>query len=488
MFPWTGKAMPSKAHDTPHVRTAHAYAAYIDDLIKSESHNAKPNAAILHRIMNNFDPKTMSLIVKEKKRQEEFLEMIPSENYVSAAVREALGSVLTNKYSEGYPHKRYYQGNRIVDEIEDLAVERAQKLFSVPHANVQPYSGSPANAAVYFALLSPGDTIMGLKLSGGGHLTHGHPQVTFSGKYFRSVQYDVAGDGTIDIDAVTKLAKKEKPKLIVVGTTAYPRIYDWKAWGKIADSVGAYLLADISHIAGLVIGGVHPSPVPYADVVMTTTHKTLRGPRGAILMVTDHGLKKDDDMANKIDKAVFPGLQGGPHDNVTAAIAVCLAEAATPAFKSYAQQVVKNAKVLAQTLVDENLTLTTGGTDNHLMVIDLRPQGLSGNVVAEALEAAQIVVNKNSVPHDPNPPFYPSGVRLGTPAVTTRGMKEAEMKQIGRWIAEVIREVSHDRLPVQPGDRGPFLKQFRSTISKRTIIRSIAVQAKALCKRFPVPE
>jgi glycine hydroxymethyltransferase len=442
----------------------------------------------MSKYINTNDPQIAELIDQEARRQEEFLDLIPSENYTSAAVQEALGSVLTNKYSEGYPHRRYYQGNRIVDEIEDLAIDRVKKLFGVPHANVQPYSGSPANAAVYFALLAPGDTIMGLKLSGGGHLTHGHPQVTLSGKYFRSVQYDVADDGTIDLDAVATLAKKEKPKLIVVGTTAYPRVYDWKAWGKIAERVGAFLLADISHVAGLIVGGVHPSPVPYADVVMTTTHKTLRGPRGAILMVTDHGLKKDSDMANKIDKAVFPGLQGGPHDNVTAAIAVCLAEAATPAFKSYAQQVVKNAKVLAQSLRNENLTLTTGGTDNHLMVVDLRPQKLVGNVIAEALEAAHIVVNKNSVPHDPNPPFYPSGIRLGTPAVTTRGMKESEMKKIGSWIADVVREVSGERLPDASGDRGLFMKQFRNNLQQRKIIRSIEVSVKVLCRKFPVPE
>lgn len=433
------------------------------------------------------DSEIARLISLEEKRQRDVLEMIPSENYASRAVREAIGSVLTNKYSEGYPHKRYYQGNRFVDEIEDVTIERTKKLFGTPHANVQPYSGSPANSAVYFALLNPGEAIMGLKLSAGGHLTHGHPDVTFSGKYFRPVQYDVEEDGMINMEKVADLAIMTKPRMIVVGTTAYPRMYDWRKWRDIADSVGAYFLADISHIVGLVIGGVHPSPVPYADVIMTTTHKTLRGPRGAMLLVTDQGLKKDQQMADKIDKAVFPGLQGGPHDNVTAAIAVALKEASAPGFKAYAKQVVVNARALAKTLMDEGLTLTTGGTDNHLMVLDLRPQGVIGNIVAEALEVANIVVNKNSVPHDPNPPFYPSGIRLGTPAITTRGMKEKEMRQIGKWIAEVIAEVSHYRLPEKKEERGAFLKKSRIELAKNKMLLKIASNVKALCSKFPVP-
>ena len=433
------------------------------------------------------DTEISALIALEAKRQSEVLEMIPSENYASKAVREATGSVLTNKYSEGYPHKRYYQGNTYIDEIEDIAIERAKKLFKVPHVNVQPYSGSPANAAVYFALLNPGDVIMGLKLSAGGHLTHGHPEVTFSGKYFRPAQYDVEEDGRINMDKVSDLAIMTKPKIIVVGTTAYPRIYDWKRWKEICDSVGAYFLADISHITGLIIGGVHPSPVPYADIIMTTTHKTLRGPRGAMLMVTDQGIKKDPMMGEKIDKAVFPALQGGPHDNVTAAIAIALKEASTPAFRAYAKQIVKNAKVLAKTLLSAGLTLTTGGTDNHLMVIDLRSQKVAGNIVAEALEVANIVVNKNSVPHDPNPPFYPSGIRLGTPAITTRGMKEKEMKQIGKWIAEVIAEVSHYRLPEKKEDRGVFLKKSRIELARNKKLLAIAGKVTSFCSRFPVP-
>ncbi|MBI3576451.1 serine hydroxymethyltransferase, partial [Candidatus Gottesmanbacteria bacterium] len=319
------------------------------------------------------DKEIYTLIREEGKRQREVLEMIPSENYASRAVREAVGSVLTNKYSEGYPYKRYYQGNRYIDEIENITIERAKKLFGVPHVNVQPYSGSPANTAIYFALLNLGDTIMGLKLAAGGHLTHGHPDVTFSGRYFHSAQYDVEENGMIDMDKAADLAVKAKPKIIVVGTTAYPRIYDWKRWRQICDSVGAYFLADVSHIVGLIVGGVHPSPVPYADVIMTTTHKTLRGPRGAMIMVTRQGLKKDPEMGDKIDKAVFPALQGGPHDNVTAALAVALKEASMPVFTKYAKQIVVNAKTLAQTLLKEGLQLTTGGTENHLMVVDLRP-------------------------------------------------------------------------------------------------------------------
>jgi glycine hydroxymethyltransferase len=438
-------------------------------------------------ILTKTDPEIAKLIAAEGKRQEEVLEMIPSENYASAAVREAIGSILTNKYSEGYPKKRYYQGNCFIDDIENLAIERAKKLFGVPHVNVQPYSGSPANAAIYFALLEARDTIMGLKLSAGGHLTHGHPGVTFSGRYFHSAQYDVEEDGIIDMGYVADFAKKVKPRMIVVGTTAYPRIFDWKRWKVIADSVGAYLLADISHIVGLVVGGVHPSPVPYADVIMTTTHKTLRGPRGAMILVTGEGLKKDPEMGEKIDKAVFPGLQGGPHDNITAAIAVALAEAGTPAFNKYTEQVVVNAKILARTLMDEGLVLTTGGTDNHLMVVDLRPQSVIGNVAAEALEEAGIVVNRNSVPHDPNPPFYPSGIRLGTPAVTTRGMKENEMKIIGKWIAEVIKEVSGYRFPQKKEDRARFMKNARRDFAANKKLSCIASEVTSLTSRFPLP-
>lgn len=360
--------------------------------------------------------------------------LIPSENYASRQVLSALGSVLSNKYSEGYVGRRYYQGNKYVDEIEDLAIQRAKKLFGVNFVNVQPYSGSPANAAAIMAMAEPGETIMGLKLSGGGHLTHGHPKVTFSGKYYNSVQFDVDENGLIDYDKVEQLAQESKPKLLIVGTTAYPRILDWERFSKIAKSVGAWLHADISHIAGLVVAGVHPTPVGFADTIMTTTHKTLRGPRGAML------LTNNEELAKKIDKAVFPGLQGGPHDNVTAAIGVALEEAYTSEFREYGRQVVINAKKLAVTLMGLGFKLTTGGTDNHLMVLDLSGIGILGKEAAVILEEAGIVANYNAIPHDPNPPASPSGVRLGTPAVTTRGMKEPEMEQIGKWIGQVILE------------------------------------------------
>ena len=437
--------------------------------------------------LQKTDPQIAELIKLEEKRQREVLEMIPSENYTSRAVMEALGSVLTNKYSEGYSARRYYQGNRYIDEIETLAIERVKKLFGVEHVNVQPYSGSPANSAVYFALLKPGDKIMGLKLSAGGHLTHGHPDVTFSGKYFRSFQYDVAENGWIDMDEVAALARKEKPQIIVVGTTAYPRKYDWKKWRQIADSVGAFFLADISHIAGLIVGKVHPSPVKDADVVMFTTHKTMRGPRGAVLLITDRGLKKDPEMTKKIHSAVFPGLQGGPHNQVTAAIAVCFKEAQTPKFKKYAEQIVTNAKVLSNELLKRGLKLSTGGTDNHLMVLDLRPQKVIGNIVAEALEVANIVVNYNTVPHDPNPPMYPSGIRLGTPAITTRGMKEKEMRLIGKWITEVINEVKHYRLPEKKEERGKYMKKVKQELWRNQKLLKIGEEVKQLTRKFPVP-
>ena len=436
--------------------------------------------------IGKYDKELYSYMLQEERRQKDVLEMIPSENYVSQAVLEALGSVLTNKYSEGYPYHRYYQGNRYIDEIETLAIERCKKLFNVPHVNVQPYSGSPANTAVYFALLNPGDKIMGLKLSGGGHLTHGHPGVTFSGKYFNSVQFNVEPDGWLDMDKISDLAKKEKPKMLVVGTTAYPRLFNWKKWRQIADSINAILLTDIAHVAGLVAGGAYPSPVPYADVVMFTTHKTIRGPRGAVLMVTHKGLIRDAEMGKKIDRAVFPGLSGGPHDNVTAAMAVCFKEAASPKFKKYAQQIVKNAKVLADTLIKSGIKLTTDGTDSHLIVMDLRPNKVIGNIVAEALEVVNIVVNYNTVPHDQNPPMYPSGVRLGTPIVTTRGLKENEMKKIAGWITKVIAEVEHYRLPEQKEIRAQFIKKVKAEVWKNKKLATIGKEVKQMAFKFPI--
>lgn len=386
------------------------------------------------------DDEIRELIEAEVRRQREGLEMIPSENHTSAEVLAALGTRLTDKYSEGYPGMRYYGGCEFVDKIENLARDRAKSLFGTTHANVQAYSGSPANMAAYYALVDPGDTIMGLELYFGGHMTHGL-KVNFSGTLYNSVQYRTGKDGFLDYDAMAAMAKQHKPKLIVVGATAYPRIYDWQRLREIADSCGAFLLADISHIAGLVVGGQHPSPVGIADVITTTTHKTLRGPRGALILCNgnpSNPLKKAertrDNLPTLIDRAIIPGLQGGPHNHQTAAIAVALREAAQPEFKEYAAQIVKNAKRLAAGLTERGYQLVTGGTDNHLLLIDLTNKGIRGKDAEVMLGLAGITVNKNTVPFDPRSPFDPSGIRMGTPALTTRGMKEAEMDQIAQWI------------------------------------------------------
>ena len=413
--------------------------------------------------------------------------MIPSENYASKEVREAVGSVLMNKYSEGYSGRRYYQGNKIIDEIETFAIEKAKELFKVEHVNVQPYSGSPANAEVLFALLNPGDTVMGLRLSSGGHLTHGHPDITFSGRFYKSVQFGTKDDGIIDYSEVENLARKEKPALMIIGTTAYPLILDWKKLGEIADSVGSWLVADISHVSGLVLAGEYPSPVPFAHIVTTTTHKTLRGPRGAMIMVTKKGIEKDPETASKIDKAVFPGLQGGPHNGTTAGIAQALIEADSGDFKKYGKQTVANARYLAEELKNGGLTLVTGGTECHLMVIDLRLIGLSGNIAAEALEAAGIIVNRNSVPNDPAPPFYPSGIRLGTPGITTRGMTESEMKIISGWILKVLDHLKGEKLPEVKEKRGEYIKSFRIKVANDEFLKNIASEVRDLCKKFPMP-
>ena len=431
--------------------------------------------------------KISELIKQEEKRQQDTLMMIPSENYASKDVRNAVGSVLMNKYSEGYSGKRYYQGNGFIDEIESFTIEKAKKLFGVEHVNVQPYSGSPANSAVLFALLNPGDKIMGLKLSSGGHLTHGHPDITFSGKFFKSVQFGTKDDGIVDYDEVEKLAKKEKPNLMFIGTTAYPLVLNWKRFGEIADSIGAYLVADASHVAGLILAGAYPSPVKYAHVVTTTTHKTLRGPRGAMIMVTKKGVAKDSELPSKIDRAVFPGLQGGPHNNTTAGIAIALSEAERPEFKKYGMQVVANAKLLAEELKKGGLTIVTGKTECHLIVVDLRPLNLSGNVVAEALEVAGIILNRNSVPNDPSPPFIPSGIRMGTPGLTTRGMKEKEVKQIAGWILEVVDHVKDSQLPKEKGERAEFMRKFRIGIIKDKFLKDIALKVKTLSSKFPMP-
>jgi glycine hydroxymethyltransferase len=377
------------------------------------------------------DPRLAALIEGEARRQGDVLRMIPSENYVSPAVMEATGSVLTNKYSEGYPGRRYYEGQQFIDPIEELAIARATALFGVDHANVQPYSGSPANLAVYLAFARPGDPVMGMALPMGGHLTHGW-SVSATGAWFRPVQYSVRReDGRIDLDEVRDLALRERPKLIFCGGTAIPRTIDFPAFAGIAREVGAVLVADIAHIAGLIAGGAHPSPVGHADVITTTTHKTLRGPRGAMILTTaEH--------AKAIDKAVFPGLQGGPHNHTTAGIAVALREAAEPAFTRYAHQVVANARALAAALVEHGFDLVTGGTDNHLILIDLTGKGIGGKPAAHALDRAGIETNYNTVPYDPRRPFDPSGLRIGTPALTTRGLTEAQMPVVAGLISAAV--------------------------------------------------
>ena len=393
--------------------------------------------------LKKTDKKIAELITKETRRQTETLDLIPSENIVSKAVLEALGSSLTNKYSEGYPGKRYYGGNQFVDEIETLAQNRARKVFHLGqnwHVNVQALSGSPANFAVYVGLLQPGEKLMGMSLPFGGHLTHGW-KVSASGKFYTAVQYGVGRDGLINYDEVATLAHKEHPKLIIAGATAYPRVIDFKKFRRIADDVGAYFMVDMAHIAGLIAAGAHPSPFPYADIVTTTTHKTLRGPRGALIFVnreSEIAKKHGVDSASLLDKAIFPGLQGGPHDNQTAAIAVCLEEATKPAFKAYGKQIVRNAKTLAGELKQFGLELVSGGTENHLMLIDLTNLGISGKEGQNCLEDVGIIVNRNTIPYDTRSPFDPSGIRIGTPSITTRGMKECEMKLVAQLIYEAL--------------------------------------------------
>jgi glycine hydroxymethyltransferase len=403
------------------------------------------------------DPDVASLIEKEERREASKIRLIASENYVSHAVLAATGSVLTNKYSEGYAGKRYYEGQQLVDPIETLAIERAKALFGAEHANVQPYSGSPCNLAVYLAFLQPGDTVMGMALPAGGHLTHGW-NVSITGKWFRSVQYGVRRDtGIIDYDEVRDMARKERPKLIWAGGTAVPRIIDFEVFASVAKEVDAIFAADAAHIAGLIAGGAHPSPVPWADVVTTTTHKTLRGPRGAMFV-------SKAEHAQALDKAVFPGLQGGPHNHTTAAIAVALKEAAQPEFSVYAHQIVANAKALASALNDRGFDLVSGGTDNHLILIDLTNKNVPGKVAAKALDQAGIELNYNAVPFDPRKPFDPSGLRIGTPSVTSRGMKETEMTEVAAWIDKVVSA---------PDDTG--------------LAESVAGEVAELCARFPAP-
>jgi glycine hydroxymethyltransferase len=407
--------------------------------------------------LSKIDPDVFQLIRSEENRQYKKLRLIPSENYVSKAVMEATGSVFTNKYSEGYPRKRYYEGQQNIDVLEQLAIDRAKALFNSEHANVQPYSGTPANLAVYYALLEIGDKVMGMSLPHGGHLSHGW-KVSFSGRFYNAVQYTVDKDThLIDYDRVREMAGNERPKLIFAGATAYPRKFDFAAFSDIAKEVGAYLVADIAHISGLIIAEVHPSPVPYAHVVTTTTHKTLRGPRGAMILCRN-------EVAERIDRAIFPALQGGPHNHTTAAIAVALHEASKPEFKEYGKQIVKNAAALADELLSYGFKLITGGTDNHLILIDMTAKGVTGKQTSKALDKAGIVTNYNTIPFDTRKPFDPSGIRLGTPAVTSRGMKEAEMKQIARWINNVVENLTNEKL-----------------------LGKIALEVEEFCKNFPAP-
>ena len=409
------------------------------------------------------DRAVFEAIELEKNRQQNQIELIASENIVSPAVLEAQGSILTNKYAEGYPHKRYYGGCEYVDIVEDLAIDRAKKLFDAKFVNVQPHSGSQANTAVYVALLQPGDVIMGMSLDAGGHLTHGS-KVSISGKWLKAVQYGVKKEtGLIDYDEVERLALENRPKLIIAGGSAYPRVIDFARFKDIAAKVGAYLMVDMAHFAGLVAGGVHPNPLQWADVVTTTTHKTLRGPRGGMI------LTNNEDIAKKINSAIFPGTQGGPLMHVIAAKAVCFGEDLMPQFKTYAAQVVKNAKVLGETLKKRGLDLVSGGTDTHLLLVDLRPKKLTGDVVDKALGRANITCNKNAIPFDPMLPKVTSGIRVGTPAGTTRGFKEKEFELIGNWIGDVIDALS-------AGDEAYVEKVLEDT--KEKVI--------ALCKQFPI--
>ncbi len=403
------------------------------------------------------DPELHKIISEEKDRQENEIEMIASENYVSKPVLEAMGTILTNKYSEGYPKKRYYGGNQIIDRAEELAKDRAKKLFEAEHVNVQPLSGSPANAAVYFAFLNPGDKVLGLKLDHGGHLSHGHP-VNFSGMLYNFVQHEVNVEtGKIDMDKVREIAHKEKPKMIVAGYSAYSREIDWQEFKKIADEVGAYTFADIAHTAGLIAGKQMNNPVPLFDVVSTTTHKTLRGPRGAMIMCKEK-------YAKDIDKAVFPGMQGGPHDHINAAKAVAFGEALNPEFSKYARQVIINAKTLVQKLKSLEYKIISGGTDNHLMVVDMNSKNVTGKDAEQTLEKAGISVNRSTIPNDPNPPMKPSGIRLGTQALASRGMEEKEIELIAKYIDEAI-----------------------TNIGKEEKLDGIRGEVKNLCQKFPIP-
>ncbi len=436
--------------------------------------------------VEKIDQEMSDLIKKECQRQEETLMMIPSENIASEAVQQAVGSCLGNKYAEGYPDKRYYQGQKYIDQIEKLTKKRAEKAFGVPHANVQPLSGSPANLAVYLGILEPGDTIMGLDLSHGGHLTHGS-KVSASGIYYNSVSYTLNKKGKMDYDLIEKLALKHKPKILVAGITAYPLQVDWKKFADIAEKVDAYLMTDVAHLSGLIVSGAYPSPAPHAHIITTTTHKTLRGPRGAMILVTQKGIDKNPDLPKTIDGAVFPRLQGGPHINAIAGIGIALKEAMTDNFKKYGAQVVKNSQTLAKELTNKGFNLVAGGSNTHLILIDLQNKGVIGNLAAEALEAANIVLNRNSVPFDPNPPFYPSGIRMGTPGITSRGMEEKQMIKIAGWINDVIEDVAEIKEKQEIEFDQIKKKAVRKEIIEASdVVREVKAKVLELCEKFPV--
>jgi len=437
--------------------------------------------------LQNQDQEIYNILKQEEERQLDGMTLIPSENHTSKAVLEALTSVLSDKYAEGYPGKRYYAGNEFADKLEALVQERAKKLFGVPYANVQPYSGSPANLIILSALAEPGEPIMGLNLLDGGHLTHGW-KFSMTSKFWSSVPYHMTADGAIDLDEVRRLALEHKPKIIICGGTAIPRAIPFKEFAEIADEVGAYLLADVSHIAGLIVAGEHESPAEYAHLIMTTTHKTLRGPRGAMIMITQKGLAKDEELPTKIDKTLIPGLQGGPHLNTIAGIGVALAEDSQDQFGDYAKQVVVNAKALAEKLMARGFKLVSGGTDNHLLLLDLTNGGIGrGLFFHEALEKIGIYTNKNTIPGDPSSPFYPSGLRIGTPAVTTRGMKEAEMAKIADWIADLGEHIKDWQLPEDKDARKQLLKDFRASLDSDEYYARVREEVRSFCQEYKIP-
>lgn len=437
--------------------------------------------------LETTDPDIFDLVEAETARQNHGLTLIPSENHTSPAVLETLASTLSDKYAEGYPGKRYYAGNKVVDALETLVKERAKKAFGVPYANVQPYSGSPANVAVCLAVLEPGDTLCGLDLLHGGHLTHGW-KFNATSRLWKSAPYHVAANGQPDLDELREIVKRERPKLIWCGGTALPRAIPFRAFAEIADEVGALLVADMSHITGLILGGAHEHPGPYAHIITTTTHKTLRGPRGAMILVTEKGLARDPELGEKIDKAIIPGFQGGPHMNTIAGIGVALHEAMQPAFADYAKRVVENAASFADALIQEGFTLVSGGTDNHLLLLDLTSTGVGRGIFYHlGLERIGIYTNKNTVPGDQSSPVYPSGLRLGTPAVTTRGMGPAEMKQIAHWMRVFGDHVASFQLPEQKEERSAVMKQFKKSLTTDPFYETFATEVEALCIKFPIP-